>query len=392
MKVLMVSTEYPPMLGGVGRYTSNLVKALRKAGAEVVVACSEKGNGDYTGLSPTNANNSELLLQIAEESAPDVVHVQFEPGLYGLAMDLANPRKKGGMTYIDTFYKKCRFPIVTTFHSAYTFKDWMGQSTAVKPGRYGTLGVPARIAVRTWRNIVHYRSYSEINREKLALSRAGICFSRYAADQLGGGHIIYHGAEPASAALSKEEARRRFSLPPDRRIALVTGFRTVTKGWDIVVKMKVPPGWVIVSNSAKSHFSRENMENVFEADGIIDLQRGYLSDEELSSLMFASDAVLLPYRITSGSGVMFDALAHGLPFVASDLAFFREFAEMGLGITAKRDPESFARAIETIGHSYDKYSRAAQAFKEKLRWDFVARQHVQIYSGSAALGDQSFAV
>ena len=112
----MVSTEYPSMLGGVGRYTFNLVQALKKSGVEVLVACSEKGKGDYTGLSPTNINNSELLIQIVNDSKPDVVHVQFEPGLYGLVMDLKNPRKSG--TYIDAFYKKCKTPIVTTFHSA----------------------------------------------------------------------------------------------------------------------------------------------------------------------------------------------------------------------------------------------------------------------------------
>ena len=33
---------------------------------------------------------------------------------------------------------------------------------------------------------------------------------------------------------------------------------------------------------------------------------------------------------------MFDGLAHGLPFIASDLEFFREFSSMGLGITVKR--------------------------------------------------------
>ena len=37
MKVLMVSTEYPPMRGGVGRYSANLVQALRKTGDGIEV-------------------------------------------------------------------------------------------------------------------------------------------------------------------------------------------------------------------------------------------------------------------------------------------------------------------------------------------------------------------
>ena len=117
----MVSTEFPPMIGGVGRYTFNLTSALRKNGAEVLVACSDEGKGDYHGLSPTNAANAEMLLRIVNDAQPDVVHVQFEPGLYGLVLDPANPYRKG--THIDSFYQMCKFPIVTTFHSAYTFRD-----------------------------------------------------------------------------------------------------------------------------------------------------------------------------------------------------------------------------------------------------------------------------
>ena len=42
-------------------------------------------------------------------------------------------------------------------------------------------------------------------------------------------------------------------------------------------------------------------------------------------LFYAADVVILPYKVTAGSGVMFDALAHGLPFIATNLGFFKEF-------------------------------------------------------------------
>lgn len=45
-KILMVSTEYPPMHGGVGRYTFNLVRELRKKGLNVLVVCNKEGDGD----------------------------------------------------------------------------------------------------------------------------------------------------------------------------------------------------------------------------------------------------------------------------------------------------------------------------------------------------------
>jgi Starch synthase catalytic domain len=49
IRVLMVSTEYPPMKGGVGRHAANLTKELRKIGFTVIVACNEEGDGDFLG-------------------------------------------------------------------------------------------------------------------------------------------------------------------------------------------------------------------------------------------------------------------------------------------------------------------------------------------------------
>ena len=394
----MVSTEYPPMKGGVGRYAAKLVQALRSRGdgIEVDVACNEDGNGEFTGISPTNERNSDLLVKIVEESRPDIVHVQFEPGLYGLILDSRNPR--ASRTFIDGFYHRCKVPIVTTFHSAYTLREWMGQAIIVKrEGRTGRLGVPARAAIKIWKHLVNYKAFHDINKEKLRLSYAGISFSKYMADRIGGGYVMYHGAEPAILpSVPKAKAREIFSLPQDKMIAVAIGFSTATKGWDILSKIDMPNGWMMVLNSSKGHFNKE--KSVYDAvqdkkssiDGstdynnnnnkIIDLQRGFLKEEELSMLLYASDVVMLPYKITSGSGVMFDSLAHRLPFVASNLDFFKEFAEMGLGVTAKRDPVSFAKAIRELGNSYHKYSKSVDNFKQHLRWDYVTKQHVDIYS------------
>ena len=125
LKILIVSTEYPPMYGGVGRYTYNLTRALRKLGHTVYVVCNDDGKeGNFFGLSSSfDKDNSGLLLEIVNKVKPDIVHIQFEHGLYGLKLRSINPRNT--CTNIDSFYDICKVPIVTTFHSAYTFKQWM---------------------------------------------------------------------------------------------------------------------------------------------------------------------------------------------------------------------------------------------------------------------------
>ena len=81
------------MQGGVGRYCKKLVDSLKSQNIEVRVVCNEDGQGDFLGISPHNPDNSNILLKIAKEYQPDVVHVQFEPGLYGIHLDPLNPHK-----------------------------------------------------------------------------------------------------------------------------------------------------------------------------------------------------------------------------------------------------------------------------------------------------------
>jgi glycosyltransferase involved in cell wall biosynthesis len=385
----MVTTEYPPMHGGVGRYTANLTKSLREVGFEVYVVCNEKGKGNYYGLSAFNRYNSDVLSKAVSDSKADLVHIQYETGLYGLVLNPFNPHNT--TTTIDSFYHDCKVPIVTTFHSAYTFRQWMNLATITE--RENRIRRYAHFINKSWKRLMNYRRINDLNREKQAKSKANIVFSNYLSTLIGDGkapghdfNIIYHGAEPLSFR-SKKEARSMFSLPQDRRIALALGFRTTTKGWDILEKMKIPEKWLIVVNPSKNHYNtKEKVDLRFRNDHIVDLKRDLLDEEELSCLFYAADATILPYRVSSGSGVMFDGLAHGLPFVASDLPFFNEFSSQGLGITVKRKPDAFADGLVTLAQEYDKYAKRVNNFKENLKWDMIAAQHVLLYQQALSTG------
>ncbi len=384
IRILMVSTEYPPMQGGVGRYTFNLTKELRKIGLQVYVACNEKGGGEFFGLSPTNIHNSEVLLRIVNEIQPDIVHVQYEPGLYGLVLDPINPKKTS--TNIESFYDKCKIPIVTTFHSAYTVKQWfrLGPTKTTRRNRNAAKLLLCRVG-DYWKRLLNYRSFHDLNKNKLKNGQSGIVFSHYMSKMIDGGadkadiKIIYHGAEPA-ARMTKKEARSRFSLPQEGQIALAVGFRTATKGWDILEKMKVPKGWTIVVSSSENHYIKYDLKlRIGSNSNIISLQNDFLSESDLSILFYASDAIILPYRVSSASGVMFDGLAHGLPFVATDLEFFREFSAQGLGITVRRNPSAFATGLVSLSSNYACYRESVDIFKKKISWNAVAIQHANLY-------------
>lgn len=363
-------------------------------------------------ISNTKSNIYKNLNQIIKENhsiiKADIVHIQFEHGLYGLKLDSVNP--KNTCTNIDKFYDICKVPIITTFHSAYTFKQWMNiiSPLDLKSNSNNNLKNQvkqiSKYILQYWKFVINYKSFHDLNNEKLVKSKKGIVFSDYMKTRIIGKKrknsngfannksdvddnnnnnksnndnnnniVIYHGAEPSLSPFPniKEEARAKFGIYFDnddnrikrrrrRRIALAIGFKTSTKGWDILNEIDIPENWLIVVNSSKNHFATENYKPkkiVKDLTHIIDLQRDFLSDMDLSLLFYASDVVLLPYKVSSGSGVMFDALAHGLPFIATDLEFFKEYARKGLGITVKRDPREFEKALKKLENNYEYFTK-----------------------------------
>ena len=379
MKVLMISTEYPPMQGGVGGYCKKLVDSLRREGVQVFVVCNEDGNGDYNGISPKNQDNSKVLLNIVKEVEPDVVHVQYEHGLYGIHLDPINPRRTH--TNIELFYRECTVPIVTTFHSAYTFTQWMRLVVPLNNRKFGSIGTLLRMAYDYWTHLINYGSFNSLNKRKIGRNKAGVVFSKYLANMIPGSTLIYHGAEPSiSPPLDRKEVRKMLLLPEDANIALAIGFTTATKGWDVIRKMRIPKDWKVVINTSRNHYGREKLNVKFENEGVINLNRGFLSDKELSLLFYCVDALILPYKVASGSGVMYDGLAHGVPFISSKLEFFKEFSDMKLGMMVDRDPVEFSNSLVKLKMNYKRYKDAVISFRNHLLWKEVAKKHILLYN------------
>ena len=166
LSILLVSPEYPPMVGGVGRYTFHLKEKMVELGYRVHVVCDKRGNGEFSGITQQNPRNSEILLELVERINPDVVHIQYEPGLYGLRLDMLNPTNT--RTNIDSFYKSCKVPIVTTFHSAYPFRQWMNLPIPIYERQNDKFMVKkAKQVMSFWTRLLNYHSFHNLNKRKL---------------------------------------------------------------------------------------------------------------------------------------------------------------------------------------------------------------------------------
>jgi glycosyltransferase involved in cell wall biosynthesis len=411
MKVLVVSGEYPPMKGGVGRYTYNLVHALaKKSNIDVSVAISATTSPPRAAHATTGAaanlksnkvtlypgivrkgdkQNSDHLLQLVSETKPDIVNIQYERGLYEVDTTIRHTiwRLAHGST-LDKFYRKCPVPIVSTLHTVFPeeeYRSYVKDRALRKEGRFGFLPMPLRAAIRRWVMEQRYDLLLEV----VKLSDGIISPARTIKDIVRRGTVIYHGAEPnievspSSANDKQQQFRNELGLPSDKMVLLAFGYAGSYKGFDVLGSLRLPDGWSLVVKQTKHERGSEKpidvKKNGDNSNDVISLHLGYLDDSTLSKLFFACDAIIFPYKVVSVSGVMFDALAHGLPFIASNLRFFKEFADMGLGIACNRDMQSFEQAIGNLAMAYDEYKTRVEQFRSNLRWSNVAQKHVEFF-------------
>jgi glycosyltransferase involved in cell wall biosynthesis len=419
MKVLVVSGEYPPMKGGVGRYTFNLVHALAKeSNIDVSVAISSPAAAASVPPPPTahattattgaaarpksnkvtvypgivrkgDKQNSDHLFQLVSETNPDIVNIQYERGLYEVDTTIRHTlwRLVHGST-LDRFYRKCPVPIVSTLHTVFPeeeYRSYVKDRALRKEGRFGFLPMPLRAAIRRWVMEQRYHLLLEVVR----LSDGIISPARTIKDVVKRGTVIYHGAEPnievssSSRANDKQQQfRNELGLPTDKMLLLAFGYAGSYKGFDLLGSLRLPDGWSLVVKQTKHERGSEKPIDVRKNEdnsNVISLHLGYLDDSTLSKLFIACDAIIFPYKVVSVSGVMFDALAHGLPFIASNLRFFKEFADMGLGIACNRDMQSFEQAIGNLAMEYDEYKTRVEQFRSNLRWSNVAQKHFEFF-------------
>jgi glycosyltransferase involved in cell wall biosynthesis len=333
--------------------------------------------------------NSDRILHIVSQIKPDVVNIQYERGLYEVDTTIRHTfwRLAHGST-LDRFYKMCPVPTVSTLHTVFPqdeYRAYIKERALRKEGRFGFLPQPLRASIRRWVMKQRYNLLLQV----VSQSDGVISPARTLQEVVRRGTVIYHGAEPAVELSStsstmnyKKEFREDFGLPVDKMLLLAFGYAGSYKGFDVLDSLDLPNGWSLVVKQTKHErgFERPIEIGTNNTENVISLNLGYLDDTTMSKLFFACDAIIFPYKIVSISGVMFDALAHGLPFVASDLRFFKEFAEMGLGIVCKRTTQSFERSISTLALEYDEYKARVEQFRSKLRWNNIANKHIEFFS------------
>lgn len=287
---------------------------------------------------------------------PDVVHVQWsvQPTL-----DLLLWR----------VLRRLRIPLVYTAHNLVPH-----HAGAADAARYGRLYRAADAL------IVHSERSARALHESW-----GIPAERIA--------VVPHGPLlEAHPPLTRDAARQRLDLPPDAELVLFAGLIEPYKGLaDLIAAFghlgkQRPRARLVVAGKPNEPVAP--YERQLAAVGLLDraiLDLRFLPEPVLAAYLCAADVVVLPYRATTSSGLLFAARRFGRPVVATDVGDLGEVVADGQSglLVPPSDPDRLAFAVERLLADPDLAARLGAAGRRVATgpesWDTAARLTVALY-------------
>ncbi len=195
-------------------------------------------------------------------------------------------------------------------------------------------------------------------------------------------HGVWKAASTTQATATSVEERIR------RRRLLFFGVIRPNKGLPVLLRAmeRLSDCTLTVAGAFEDPRYRDQIRSLVEQlpPGQVELIDGFVEDDDLAQLFDKSDLVILPYTsFAAQSGVLHDALAHGLPVVASDVGSLGESVRRwGIGeVVPPSDGPALTRAIRDalMPQRYMEASRAVDEVRENLSWERTAEITIEAY-------------
>lgn len=345
--------------GGVSSYSQRLADALEQRGVTVTPV----------PVSRPNTSNPASFARLADRvpAAADIVHVQFEAGVFGRVgmSGVWAPLVFGRLAVDDR-------PVVTTLHEVFENHPEAGRAGgAMLQARDYALERLALLASDAV--FVHTRAAERTLRERHGTDT---CIERSL-------HPVEVDASPRDASEAKSD------LDVTEPVWLTFGWVEAKKHYEDVVAAlpQHPDATYLIAGEPRTDRDREMLDDVLETArslGVADRVRhvGYVPDEDVPTVFSAADVVVLPYDRVTQSGVVNLALAYERPVVASELPSFEELRDRFGCLATYDDAAELAELLGRI-ESEDEYradlvSKAAE-YARTVTWNRFATHTVSLY-------------
>ncbi|MDR1632007.1 MAG: glycosyltransferase [Dysgonamonadaceae bacterium] len=176
-------------------------------------------------------------------------------------------------------------------------------------------------------------------------------------------------------AIEQTAARLQTSLHPDRKTLLFFGLIRDYKGLDLLIQAMSfldDSYQLLIAGESYGDFGKyRQIIETSPAKDRIQVRNQYISDEEVPVLFSVTDALVLPYKSATQSGVIPVAYHFEVPIVATDVGSLKDTIETaGTGIVCRPKAESIAEGIrEIFSEGTEKFIANIRTEKEKLSWN-----------------------
>jgi glycosyltransferase involved in cell wall biosynthesis len=205
--------------------------------------------------------------------------------------------------------------------------------------------------------------------------------------------VVPHFVEVRHRLPDRAASRATLGLE-GRRVITLLGYLTRRRGHGLVIDaLRELPHETTALFVGSTIEGREHIARALEqraADtGVADRVRfmGYVPDDELETVLAATDVALCPFERMSASGALATWLSAGRPVVASDLAPFRELEAMqpgALHLFRPYEAGPLARCISaTLGISTDERDPRVDALAARLSTPRIVDRYIGLYRSAA---------
>ncbi len=354
-------SSYPPMECGIATYSAYLIDALRRKGVDIYVVSHMGASGEQVFPAFNENDLDDKAYTVALRFTPDIVHIQHEFGLYG-------PHWGVNILPVIVKFRLIGVPVVTTLHTVYD-----------KPQR-NHLVLLENILANSDRIIVH---------QDYQLDTLHHHFPEHFTQKI---EVIPHGARLVNPVV---QAKAKLGLPEDRKVILLIGYFRPSKNFELIVDQmprilrKYPKALLVIAGKIRNQEYSEYRNVLFErirkspVKDHIRVILGQLSQDTFDTILSAADVVVLPYRLSSQSGILAHCLAFGRPVITSaSRAMMQLIKESGAGVIVPSQ-DQFAEAIANLLGDDEQARRLGENAREYVRrqlaWPLIADQHIHLY-------------
>ncbi len=384
MRIGLVTGEFPPMEGGVGAFTNELAKALGEAGHDVFVLTSrlarppdqprqisllsEPIDLGYATLLPIVRNwrwaTNREIVDWSIRFDLDVVNIQYQAAAYGMWLPAINfaPRRLRNVVKTAVTFHDLRHPYF--FPKAGKLRDKVVHLMAQQAD--GVLTT----------NPDDFQKVKELACEKVTEIPIGSNIAAYKPN-----HI------------EVEEARSELGVPQNGVLLGYFGFLNETKGAEslLTAVSKMAPSHHVVfiggqlgaSDASNNAAYLTHLRQIIHTLDIEDRVHwtGYLSDSRVSTYLYATDMMVMPYKDGASlrRGTLMAALAHGRPLISTWPIGPTPFLEHGKNVwfVPIDDPDAIVTAvanIKTNGMLHESLAIGATQVAQNFTWESIAKK------------------